>query len=212
MVVKRSQRRLWSWLLPAAVLVGGSGWAGAQDPSVPHIEIPPPGHSVRAAYPVAGMIQAQQDGFPAEIRTITPGANNWMEQVTVISRTRTEIVSARVGWAYAMPAGLEFHQSDVLKVQPGLHLQHIALVELQSRRHRIRPSHAGGYNLRARAADHRHLLHPVVRARRDRADLGREPVLLRLDHPRYGIRGANTVAGWRNLDMRNAGVLRACPA
>jgi uncharacterized protein (TIGR03435 family) len=66
------------------------------------------------------MIQAQQDGFPAEIRTITQGATNWIEQVTLISRTRAEIVSARVGWAYAMPAGLEFHQSDVLKVQPGL--------------------------------------------------------------------------------------------
>jgi len=66
------------------------------------------------------MIQAQQDGFPAEIRTITQGATNWIEQVTLISRTRTEIVSARIGWAYAMPARLEFHLSDVLKVQPGL--------------------------------------------------------------------------------------------
>src|SRR5664279_3346601 len=119
-VVKQSQRRLSSWLLPAAVLVGGSVWAGAQDASVPHIEIPPPLQSVRAAHPVAGMIQAKQDGFPAEIRTITQGATKWIEQVTLISRTRTEIVSARVGWAYAMPAGLEFHQSDVLKVQPGL--------------------------------------------------------------------------------------------
>ena len=119
-MAKQSQRRLSSWLLPAAVLVGGSMWAGAQDPSVPHIEIPPPVHSVRAAHPVTGMIQAQQDGFPAEIRTITPGATNWIEQVTLISRTRTEIVSARIGWAYAMPTGLEFHQSDMLKVQPGL--------------------------------------------------------------------------------------------
>jgi uncharacterized protein (TIGR03435 family) len=94
--------------------------AFAQDASVPHIEIPPPVHSVRAAHPVPGMIQAQQDGYPAEIRTITQGATNWIEEVTLISRTRAEIVSARVGWAYAMPAGLEFHQSDVLKLKPGL--------------------------------------------------------------------------------------------
>jgi uncharacterized protein (TIGR03435 family) len=66
------------------------------------------------------MIQTQQDDFPAEIRTITQGETNWVEQVTLISRTHTEIVSARVGWAYAMPTGLEFHQSDVLKLQPGL--------------------------------------------------------------------------------------------
>jgi len=102
------------------MLMGGSAWVDAQDASVPHLEIPPPVQSVRAAHPVPGMIQAQQDGFPAEIRTITQGATNWIEEVTLISRTRTEIVSARVGWAYAMPAGLEFHQSDALKVQPGL--------------------------------------------------------------------------------------------
>jgi len=120
MAVKQSQRGLSSWLLSVAVLVGGSVGVGAQDASVPHIEIPPPVQSVRAAHPVMGMIQAQQDGFPAEIRTITQGASTWIEQVTLISRTRAEIVSARVGWAYAMPAGLEFHQSDVLKLQPGL--------------------------------------------------------------------------------------------
>ena len=120
MAVKQSQRGLSSWLLSVAVLVGGSVGVGAQDASVPHIEIPPPVQSVRAAHPVMGMIQAQQDGFPAEIRTITQGATTWIEQVTLISRTRAEIVSARVGWAYAMPAGLEFHQSDVLKLQPGL--------------------------------------------------------------------------------------------
>ena len=111
-------RRVGGVLLAAAWF--GGALLAAQDPSVPQINLLPVPHSVRAAHPVAGMIPVRQDMFPAEAMPLTQGDTNWLQVVRLYSRTHTEIVSVRVGWAYAMPAGLEFHQSEVVILQPGL--------------------------------------------------------------------------------------------
>jgi hypothetical protein len=98
----------------AAVALGCAGWLYAQDPSVPQITLPEPPHSVRSAKPVPGVIPIRQDGFPAEATRISQSASNWVDGVQVFSRTHAVIVALRLGWAYAMPEGLEFHQSAVL--------------------------------------------------------------------------------------------------
>jgi uncharacterized protein (TIGR03435 family) len=70
--------------------------------------------SVRAAHRVAGVIEAEQPNFPAEVARNTHSDSDWLQMARIASRTATEITSVRVGWAYALPAGLEFHQSEAI--------------------------------------------------------------------------------------------------
>ena len=108
-----------SWVVIAAALLAVSGAMGeAQDATQPAsqqlIALPEPVHSVRAAHWVAGTIEAEQPNFPAEIMRINQNANDWLQMARVTSRTAMEIASVKVGWAYALPAGLEFHKGDTL--------------------------------------------------------------------------------------------------
>ncbi|HEY4378909.1 MAG TPA: TIGR03435 family protein [Acidobacteriaceae bacterium] len=105
------------WIAAWAV---GAGSLAAQNPGVPQMTIPSPVQSVRAPHPIPGMIPTRQDGFPAEVAPMTQGSSNWLEMVQIYSRTHAEITSMRVGWAYALPSGLEFHQSDPIKPPFGL--------------------------------------------------------------------------------------------
>jgi uncharacterized protein (TIGR03435 family) len=102
----------------AAALLAGSG-AMAQDATEPASQqqvfaLPEPVHSVRAAHWVAATIEARQPNFPAEIMRTSQSDSDWLQMARVTSRTAMEITSVKVGWAYALPAGLEFHQSDAL--------------------------------------------------------------------------------------------------
>jgi uncharacterized protein (TIGR03435 family) len=107
----------------AVGLAVGAAAGMAQDPARPTIVVPPPAHSVRAAHPVAGMVEAEQPNFPAEITRTSHDDSDWLQMARVTSRTRTDIVSVKIGWAYALPAGLEFHQSEVLTPPGGGILQ-----------------------------------------------------------------------------------------
>ena len=89
-------------------------------PPRPAINLPPVVRSVRASHTGPGMIVAQQPSFPAEIVLSNHGDKDWLEFTQVTSRTRAEIVSARLGWAYALPAGLEFHQGEVITPPSGV--------------------------------------------------------------------------------------------
>jgi uncharacterized protein (TIGR03435 family) len=73
-----------------------------------------PVHSVRAPHHVAGVIDAEQPDFPAEIVHDTHSDTDWLQMARVASRTATEITSVSVGWAYALPSGLEFHHEETL--------------------------------------------------------------------------------------------------
>ncbi len=113
--------------MAAALLASLGAMAGAQDATEPASQevIAPPAlvYSVRAAHPVTGMIEAEQPNFPAEIMRISQSDNDWLQMARVTSRTAMEIVSVKVGWAYALPAGLEFHHSDALTPPGGGILQ-----------------------------------------------------------------------------------------
>jgi len=84
---------------------------------------PPPVHSVRAARRVAGVIEVEQPNFPAEITRTNGNDSDWLQMARVNSRTAMEIVSVHVGSAYALPAGLEFHQSEAITPTGGAILQ-----------------------------------------------------------------------------------------
>jgi uncharacterized protein (TIGR03435 family) len=105
-------------VVPAALLLGWGAMAVTQDATQPASEetitLPAPVHSVRAAHRVAATIEAEQPNFPAEIMRTSQSDNDWLQMARVTSRTAMEITSVKVGWAYALPRGLEFHQSDAL--------------------------------------------------------------------------------------------------
>lgn len=56
----------------------------------------------------------EQPTFPAEIARTSGNDNDWLQMARVTSRTAMEIVSVRVGWAYALPSGPEFHQGQAI--------------------------------------------------------------------------------------------------
>ena len=101
-------------VIAAALLAVSEAMAAGQDPSRPTIVLPLPAHSVRAAHRVAGMIEVEQPNFPAEITRTVHVDSDWLQLARVTSRTATEITSVHVGWAYALPTGLEFHQSEAI--------------------------------------------------------------------------------------------------
>ena len=107
----------------AAVLTVSGAMAGGQDATQEVIVLPPLVHSVRAANRVTSMIEVEQPNFPAEIARTTHNDSDWLQVARVASRTAMEITSVRVGWAYALPAGLEFHQSELLAPPGGGILQ-----------------------------------------------------------------------------------------
>jgi uncharacterized protein (TIGR03435 family) len=118
MMMQSAGRVGWS-LMAAALLAGSGAMAEAQDEAQPTIVLPPEVHSVRAAHWVAATIEAEQPNFPAEIMRTSQSDNDWLQMARVTSRTAMGITSVKVGWAYALSAGLEFHQSDALTPSGG---------------------------------------------------------------------------------------------
>jgi uncharacterized protein (TIGR03435 family) len=95
----------WSLALLAVALVASI--VLAQTPTAPV-------HSVRAAHRVAAMIDVEQPNFPAEIMRSNHTDSDWLQMARIAGRTATEITSVKVGWAYVLPTGLEFHQSEAI--------------------------------------------------------------------------------------------------
>jgi len=60
------------------------------------------------------MIEVQQPDFPAQITLANHGDKDWLESVHVKSQTQAKIVSAKMGWAYVLASGLEFHAAMCL--------------------------------------------------------------------------------------------------
>jgi uncharacterized protein (TIGR03435 family) len=60
------------------------------------------------------MIEAEQPNFPAEITHTSHNDSDWLQMAHVSNRTAMDITSVHVGWAYALPTGLEFHQSGAI--------------------------------------------------------------------------------------------------
>jgi uncharacterized protein (TIGR03435 family) len=79
--------------------------------------LPPVVHSVRAAHRMAAMIDVEQPNFPAEIMRSIHTDSDWLQVARIAGRTATPIASVQVGWAYVLPAGLEYHKSDTIKPQ-----------------------------------------------------------------------------------------------
>ena len=65
------------------------------------------------------IVDLPQPGFAAEITVANHGTTDWMQGVQVRNRSTQTIVSLRMGWAYGLPGGLEFHQGEVVTVQGG---------------------------------------------------------------------------------------------
>src|ERR1035441_9884060 len=111
MTMRRAARA--GWVVMAAALLAAR----------PTIVLPPPVHSVRAAHRIADMIDVEQPNFPAEITRGNHPDSDWLQMARVTSRTAMEITSLRVGWAYALPTGLEFHQTEAMTPPGGGILQ-----------------------------------------------------------------------------------------
>ena len=95
-----------------------AGMAWAQDAPPPGINLPPVPHSQRASG--AAMIDVQQPGFPAEVVLSQHDASHWMMGVQIANKAKQELMSVRLGWAYALAGGLEFHASDVIAPEQGV--------------------------------------------------------------------------------------------
>jgi uncharacterized protein (TIGR03435 family) len=116
-----TMRRAGWVVMAAALLVAGMrAWGQAPPPPPPTMVLPPEVHSVRAAHRVAGSIMTEQPNFPAEMTRAYHNDSNWLYLARVTNRTAMEITSLRVGWAYALPTGLEFHQSEAITPTGGL--------------------------------------------------------------------------------------------
>src|ERR1039458_889081 len=114
------RRAEWAVMAAALLVPGMRAWGQPPPPPPPTMVLPPPVHSVRAAHRVAAMIDVEQPNFPAEITRGNHPDSDWLQMARVTSRTATEITSLRVGWAYALPTGLEFHQSEAITPTGGL--------------------------------------------------------------------------------------------
>ena len=117
-MTKRAARLISTMFLIAAWVVvcvpnGMLQTSAAQETSQPTIVLPPPVHSVRANHSGPAMINVSQPEFPAEIVIMNRGDKDWLADTQVKSRTQAEIVSAKLGWAYVLASGLEFHAGDV---------------------------------------------------------------------------------------------------
>jgi len=102
------------WVVMAAALLVVGMRAAGQDAARPTIVLPPEVHSVRAAHRIAAMIDVEQPNFPAEINRGTHTDSDWLQMARISGRTATAITLVKVGWAYVLPTGLEFHQSDAI--------------------------------------------------------------------------------------------------
>jgi uncharacterized protein (TIGR03435 family) len=82
--------------------------------------LPPVPKSEHASHSRPTVIDARQPGFPAEITLSTQSDKDWLNFTTVTSRTLAEIVSAKLGWAYVLPSGLEFHEGELITPKGGV--------------------------------------------------------------------------------------------
>jgi uncharacterized protein (TIGR03435 family) len=124
-VVLRVKCRGWKLFLATAgvVLAGPSGmWqtSAAQEAARPTIDLPPPPHSVRANRSATAMIEVQQPDFPAQIALANHGDKDWLESAQVKNLKSAGLVSVKLGWAYALADGLEFHAGDVFTAVGGV--------------------------------------------------------------------------------------------
>jgi len=92
----------------------------AQDAARPTIDLPPPPHSVRANHSAMPMIEVQQPDFPAQVTLANHGDKDWLESAQVKNLKPAGIVSMKLGWAYVLAGGLEFHAGDVFTAVGGL--------------------------------------------------------------------------------------------
>ena len=107
-------------VMAAALLVVSGAMAAAQEASQPTIVVPPPVHSVRANHSAMPMIEVQQPDFPAQITLANHGDKDWLESAQVKNMKPAGIVSVKLGWAYALAGGLEFHAGDVFTAVGGV--------------------------------------------------------------------------------------------
>jgi uncharacterized protein (TIGR03435 family) len=119
---KRTEQLLSFPLFAAAAWLAGSMSLVAQDApeSRPTLTLPPVVKSVHANRSGPGMIVAQQPSFPAEIVLSNHADKDWLAYTQVTSRTHAEIVSAKLGWAYVLPGGVEFHAGEVFTPTGGV--------------------------------------------------------------------------------------------
>ncbi len=87
--------------------------SAAQEAARPTIDLPPPPHSVRANHSAMPMIEVQQPDFPAQISLANHGDKDWLESAQVKNLKAAGIVSMKLGWAYVLASGLEFHAGEV---------------------------------------------------------------------------------------------------
>ena len=116
--MKRAGAWLAGWVL--AVSGGMIGVAQDQPAARPTIVLPPVPHSVRAVHSGMPMIDVQQQNFPAEITIANHGDKDWLASTQVISRTQAEIVTAKLGWAYVLAGGLDFHVGELFTPAGGV--------------------------------------------------------------------------------------------
>lgn len=124
-VAFRVNRKRWKLFLAAAWMAvcvphGMVQTCAAQDAARPVIELPPPVHSVRASHSALPMIEVRQPDFPAEIALANHGDKDWLESAQVKNLKSAGIVSMKLGWAYVLADGLEFHAGDVFTAVGGV--------------------------------------------------------------------------------------------
>ena len=101
------------FLLPLAVSTA------LGQPPPPQFEVPPPPQSQHASHNGPGMIDVRQPSFPAEIVVSQHIDGDWLSYAQINNHGKQDIVSVKLGWAYVMPTGLEYHSGESVPVPGG---------------------------------------------------------------------------------------------
>lgn len=108
------------WLAAAAAACVPLAAQEAPPPPPPQLNLPPVVHSTRATHAGPSVIVAQQPSFPAEIVLSNQSEKDLLEYTQATSRTHAEIVTAKLGWAYVLPSGLDFHVGELFTPPSGV--------------------------------------------------------------------------------------------
>lgn len=111
--------------LIASLVIGFSPASVAQDAGTatvtqqPQYERPEVKFNSRSNQDGPGMIDLPQPTFAAQIKVAVHGKDGWLQGAQVQNRTKEVMASVKMGWAYVLPAGLEFHEGEVFMVAGG---------------------------------------------------------------------------------------------
>src|SRR6185437_11708057 len=83
-------------------------------------DLPPVPKSEHAGKNGMALIAVQQPGFAAEIVLSNQSDTDLLNYAQVTNRTKAEITSVQLGWAYLLPGGWDFHAGEIVAPKGGV--------------------------------------------------------------------------------------------